>query len=58
MKFTVEVYEAEGGIVRAFIQREDGQTRDYLITRKKLLLFSSLNGSVKDAIDFLLGETD
>jgi len=54
--FTVEITRLHNGTALVQIRREDGQTRAYQFPEKKLRLFSAIDGPVKDAVGFLLGE--
>jgi hypothetical protein len=54
--FTVDITRLHNGAALVEIRREDGQTRNYQFPEKKLRVFAAIDGPVKDAVQFLLGE--
>jgi hypothetical protein len=54
--FTVDITKLHDGTALVEIRREDGQTRSYSFPEKKVRLFSAIDGPVKDAVQFLLGD--
>lgn len=54
--FAVDITRLHDGTALVEIRREDGQTRSYKFPEKKLRVFAALDGPVKDAVGFLLGE--
>jgi hypothetical protein len=55
-KFTVDVAYGNTGSIYVRAEREDGQERAYYIPEKKLRIFAALDTTLKDAVEFLLGE--
>jgi hypothetical protein len=56
--FLVVIDRQENGDVGVSIERRDGAKREYNFAARKLLLYRAINGPVRDAVDFLLGEGD
>lgn len=54
--FAVDITRLHNGSALVEIRRDDGQVRSYQFAEKKLRVFANLDGPVKDAVQFLLGE--
>ena len=54
--FAVDITRLHNGSALVEIRRDDGQVRSYQFAQKKLRVFAALDGPVKDAVHFLLGE--
>jgi hypothetical protein len=56
IKFNVDITRLHDGSVLVGITRQDGKLKSYRFPERKVRLFSALDGPVKDAVEFLLGE--
>jgi hypothetical protein len=56
MVFGLEITRSYDGSVKVLIQRPDGASRAYNFPEKKVQLYKAIDGPVKDAVEFLLGE--
>ena len=54
--FAVDITRLHNGAALVEIRREDGQVRSYTFPEKKVRVLSALDGSVSDAVKFLLGD--
>jgi hypothetical protein len=54
--FTLAITRLHDGTVLTELHREDGASRSYSFPEKKLLVFSMVDTTIKDAIAFLTGE--
>jgi hypothetical protein len=54
--FTVDITRLHNGSALVEIRRDDGQVRTYQFAEKKLRVFAAIDGPVKDAVRFLLGD--
>lgn len=55
--FTVNIERLHDGTALVIIRRSDGQSRSYRFAEKKVRVFLAIDGPVKDAVEFLLGES-
>lgn len=56
MAFIVDITRLHNGSAMVILHRPDGQSRSYQFPEKKLRVFRAIDGPVKDAVEFLLGE--
>jgi hypothetical protein len=56
--FTVRVSPPKNGFIAVRITNENGQYEVYSFNQTKLALFASINGPVRKAVDFLLGDAN
>jgi hypothetical protein len=54
--FELDVTRLHDGDVLVEIRRPDGGSRNYRVPGKKLTVFSAVDVTVRDAVEFLLGD--